>query len=97
MLELIGVVFFVVVLCAVGKLALTLILLPFQILVIALKLLLFVILAPVFAVVGLALGLVGIVLAVTVLLPLMIYHALQLIVGGLLAPRWASDAEKEQP
>ncbi len=31
-----------------------------------------------------------------VLLPLMIYHALQLIVGGLLAPRWASDAEKEQ-
>ncbi len=32
-----------------------------------------------------------------VLLPLMIYHALQLIVGGLLAPRWASDAEKEQP
>lgn len=32
-----------------------------------------------------------------VLLPLMIYHALQLIVGGLLAPRWANDAEKEQP
>ena len=32
-----------------------------------------------------------------VLLPLMIYHALQLFVGGLLAPRWAHDAAKEQP
>ena len=32
-----------------------------------------------------------------VLLPLMIYHALQLVVGGLLAPRWASAAEKERP
>lgn len=32
-----------------------------------------------------------------VLLPLMIYHALQLIVGGVLAPRWANDAPKEQP
>lgn len=27
-----------------------------------------------------------------VLLPLMIYHALQLVVGGLLAPRWSSAA-----
>ena len=27
-----------------------------------------------------------------VLLPLMIYHALQLVVGGILAPRWASAA-----
>ena len=32
-----------------------------------------------------------------VLLPLIIYHALQLIVGGVLAPRWANDAPKEQP
>ena len=31
-----------------------------------------------------------------VLLPLMIYHALQLVVGGLLAPRWAEAAAKEQ-
>lgn len=28
-----------------------------------------------------------------VLLPLMIYHALQLVVGGILAPRWASAVE----
>ena len=32
-----------------------------------------------------------------VLLPLMIYHALQLVVGGLVAPRWAGEAEEEQP
>lgn len=32
-----------------------------------------------------------------VLLPLMIYHALQLVVGGVLAPRWAGEGEKEQP
>ena len=30
-----------------------------------------------------------------VLLPLMIYHALQLIVGGVLAPRWAREAAKK--
>ncbi|MBL9188750.1 MAG: bile acid:sodium symporter [Opitutaceae bacterium] len=30
-----------------------------------------------------------------VLLPLMIYHALQLVVGGLLAPRWAKSAEQD--
>jgi sodium/bile acid cotransporter 7 len=30
-----------------------------------------------------------------VLLPLMIYHALQLFVGGLLAPRWAKEAPGE--
>ena len=32
-----------------------------------------------------------------VLLPLMIYHALQLIAGGVLAPRWAHEAEKNRP
>ena len=32
-----------------------------------------------------------------VLLPLMIYHALQLVVGGILAPRWASHSERETP
>ncbi|MEO6246708.1 MAG: bile acid:sodium symporter family protein [Opitutaceae bacterium] len=31
-----------------------------------------------------------------VLLPLMIYHALQLLIGGMLAPRWAHGAEKDQ-
>lgn len=31
-----------------------------------------------------------------VLLPLIIYHALQLVVGGVLAPRWARNAAPEQ-
>jgi sodium/bile acid cotransporter 7 len=32
-----------------------------------------------------------------VLLPIMIYHALQLIVGGVLAPHWARMAAEEKP
>ncbi len=32
-----------------------------------------------------------------VLLPLMIYHALQLLVGGVLAPHWARNAPEDKP